>query len=754
MAKSGNGSSRKKDPEDTADTAMDTETAATPAGASQGRSTGRRSTARKKRRLEDEDATTEEGTNENNTNGPTPSKRTRLHSPDPVNAKAKDNGDNGDDNMEDAEHESESESEAEQENDEMPLAAAAASVDKESNADRKTRGASKGAAKPPLPNLRVPSHQTPGKFAREKRSTSINPSGEVRLPTRQLVFGSTPTAAASTAASASVSTSHAPASSQTETPQQQEGSSIAVANGSSNLEQTATDPPEPVPEPRGKREAFAKAWVWFLFFAALTLVFGLLSGPPLHTRIFSVSDTCLDVYKRQYYKKFPPPTREVVNQTRVEEIMQMKEERRRQKDEKKKLIKELNEVREKMTKDISSMTKQTVDMKTKVNVIEGRVENHRTPVLKAHERISRIDQLLRTKTSDDLHQTVKALPEIKKALGESDRSKVLDLSSLDLWEIPEMPKNCLPQDEVGKDNEAVGGDSKEDELAIAESSDDEAEVAFAVIDQDRLKGWSEDLQALIDSSTDDLIKDDEISDQIRKWVQSEIKSALEWDKALSNFTLIELAKRIVKSDERESKGVGSLQAEAIQSQIDERLEIEIADQTGRFDFASIRNGASVVREGPRATSRSLVQTLPYFNRVGAHLGLRFYGYGAEVALLPTDPSGGLGQCWSFLSEEAIREKQKSKSSQDFSRGSVATLTVRLARPVFVHSIVVEHPPKEISDRMDSAIRVFRVVGYEDKTGSKGSHELGRFEYKPGKCGRILVLTLNAYVWITSLTCGY
>jgi len=326
----------------------------------------------------------------------------------------------------------------------------------------------------------------------------------------------------------------------------------------------------------------------------------------------------------------------------------------------------------------------------------------------------------------------------------------LDLSSLDLWEIPEMPKECLGEedDEEKEDDdeeedsdddeeeEEEEDDGEDEELAIAgESTEAVVEVAVPVIDKDRLQAWSDELQKLIDNSTDDILKDDEIADEIRRWIRSEIKDGLEWDKVLSDFTIEKLASQIVKKDKKEggkgkSKGGSSLQSDAILAQIAERIELEIADQTGRFDFASIRNGAVVVREGPRATSRSLVQSLPYFNRIMAHVGLRFYGYGADAALTPTDPPGALGQCWAFMSEEASKKRQKSKVAQDFSRGSVATLTVRLARPTFVHSIVIEHPPKEITDRMDSAIRAFRVVGYEDKIGSKGSYELGRFAYKP------------------------
>lgn len=80
----------------------------------------------------------------------------------------------------------------------------------------------------------------------------------------------------------------------------------------------------------------------------------------------------------------------------------------------------------------------------------------------------------------------------------------------------------------------------------------------------------------------------------------------------------------------------------------------------------------------------------------------------------------------------MKKRKKSRAAQDFSRGSAATLAVRLARPAYIHSVVIEHPPKEITDRIQSAIRAFRIVGYEDDLATKGSYELGRFEYKIGK----------------------
>jgi Sad1 / UNC-like C-terminal len=155
-------------------------------------------------------------------------------------------------------------------------------------------------------------------------------------------------------------------------------------------------------------------------------------------------------------------------------------------------------------------------------------------------------------------------------------------------------------------------------------------------------------------------------------------------------------------------GVGERLLRRVRKMIATRLAIESADQTGQIDYASIHNGATVLSSSP-----SLVDNLPIINRLAALMSLRFYGYGPEAALTPTHPPNALGQCWAF-------EKQAH-------RKAFATLTVRLAESVYVESVLIEHPPKELSDRVDTAIRTFHLTGFEhDQSGKAWS--LGSFEY--------------------------
>jgi hypothetical protein len=131
------------------------------------------------------------------------------------------------------------------------------------------------------------------------------------------------------------------------------------------------------------------------------------------------------------------------------------------------------------------------------------------------------------------------------------------------------------------------------------------------------------------------------------------------------------------------------------------LEKERADQTGRVDHASVLNGAVVLYGGERGTSPSLVDQLPVVNRLASLWSLRNYGLRPEAALMPSYPTlTTLGQCWSF-------NKDVNKAKQS----GYATLTFRLAKPIIVDSVSVEHPPQDMTDRIQSAIQNFRVVGY-------------------------------------------
>ena len=185
------------------------------------------------------------------------------------------------------------------------------------------------------------------------------------------------------------------------------------------------------------------------------------------------------------------------------------------------------------------------------------------------------------------------------------------------------------------------------------------------------------------------------------------------------------------TSEPPSGSVDLYNARATVRDVDRLLESEDADRTGKFDYASIVNGAHVVRRGPYATSFSYYETLPLLNRILAFAKFRFYGHGPEAALVPkTGPLHGRGQCWSFSNESSsvwARKRALDGTNGDI-LGEYATLTVSLASAVMVTEVIVEHPRP--SSELSTAIKEFRVVGFEDSDAYAGPWELGTFTFSP------------------------
>jgi len=185
------------------------------------------------------------------------------------------------------------------------------------------------------------------------------------------------------------------------------------------------------------------------------------------------------------------------------------------------------------------------------------------------------------------------------------------------------------------------------------------------------------------------------------------------------------------SDDSASAGRDSYSTRHAFNDIDRRLEIEDADRTGRHDYASVINDARVLRRGPRATSSSRYETLPLLNRVLARARLRFYGHPPEAALRPAaGPLHARGQCWSFPHEEGATWQVDGAPSQD-GRGEYATLTVSLASSVAVSEVVIEHLPSTVSENPQTAIKDFRIVGYEDGGAFGEAWELGTYQFLNG-----------------------
>jgi hypothetical protein len=172
--------------------------------------------------------------------------------------------------------------------------------------------------------------------------------------------------------------------------------------------------------------------------------------------------------------------------------------------------------------------------------------------------------------------------------------------------------------------------------------------------------------------------------------------------------------------------------EQVEISMSEKLRVYAADGTGQLDYAAVLHGASVVRG---KTSASFADTLPPVSRMLHYLGLRFYGHPPEQALSRVDPPGTLGQCWAFRESRATEDGSSSSSSLlGVEEGDYATLSVKLSKPVRVTSVSLEHPLPTTGSTDDdmskahSAVKSFRVYGYQDPDLEQEPFMLGEFTY--------------------------
>ena len=322
----------------------------------------------------------------------------------------------------------------------------------------------------------------------------------------------------------------------------------------------------------------------------------------------------------------------------------------------------------------------------------------------------------------------KAMDELTKVSMMKSEAALLDMSKIsvpgegcegmDYTTIP--TKQVKSDSQVGKEDtvEVVGGIDV-DALDIASDS--------PVLIEDA-KNVYQSLVTLAQSTSEALIGPSGASNHAKQWLEQVIAEELHTrgvDKEPPSINEDTISSSSGKSSTANTDGVYTFND--VVTDIDRLLEIEDADRTGKFDYASIVNGAQVVRRGPYATSYSLYETLPLVNRVLAYTKLRFYGHPPEAALVPTFPMHTRGQCWSFTNELSSR-RQAGRGSGDMI-GDYATLTISLPSAISVSEVLVEHiPPTITSDPTSSAMKEFRVLGFED-TGAFGElWELGSFVF--------------------------
>jgi hypothetical protein len=192
---------------------------------------------------------------------------------------------------------------------------------------------------------------------------------------------------------------------------------------------------------------------------------------------------------------------------------------------------------------------------------------------------------------------------------------------------------------------------------------------------------------------------------------------------------------VVPTSEESSEPNSILTTRMVKELAAKAIEIERADRTGQHDYASLRSGAQIIQSGPRRTSPSLVDSLPLVNQLLSSLRLRFYGHGAYAALEPTHPANAMGQCWSFSKESEMTKiapklptAEQDAMDEEPDRGKLATLAVKFASPIWVESLVIEHPRHSNFSNRDTAIRNFRVYGFQNEDADGDGWFLGDFEY--------------------------
>ena len=151
--------------------------------------------------------------------------------------------------------------------------------------------------------------------------------------------------------------------------------------------------------------------------------------------------------------------------------------------------------------------------------------------------------------------------------------------------------------------------------------------------------------------------------------------------------------------------------------IPSRMDVVSADLTRKVDYAATYSKGLIISRGKYATTASIWNSL----RLLYTLKLSFFGNGPEEAITPTYPieySKTLGMCWSFVA-----------SPSDLAE--YAVFSVSFGVRIYATQVLIEHPPSDVNDRANAAIRSFRVVGFESGKATGKAWNMGQFEYRLG-----------------------
>jgi len=384
-------------------------------------------------------------------------------------------------------------------------------------------------------------------------------------------------------------------------------------------------------------------------------------------------------------------------QTVIQTILVPNEERQA-------VLQELHDVQQQFDQALDDFTRDLQRLEDEGREVE-RMQWHlgramEAALLQVDDQVTRLRHVIPLESEDNEQEVGKpvltrepgAIRAVRDDLDEALRDYLLDLRFLHQWE--GLPNRTTCED---------GGDPFSKVSSVLSPSELDAFVEELVLD--------------VAASAETVMKDDQIQQDVREWVRDEVmrRSA----SLLQQHT--QVAPQIPDLAMTDSTAASGASLSEIESVIHNRLELERADQTGRVDYASIMNGATVIKSGHMATSPSLKDNLPFLNRLAAHTNHAFYGYGPEMALTPKNPPLKLGQCWSFAPGGNVNAQ-------------LGMLSFRLARPVRVDVVSIEHPPPDVTDQSSSAIRKFRVLGWETPRTTPLQQQqrpwlLGSFEYQ-------------------------
>lgn len=356
----------------------------------------------------------------------------------------------------------------------------------------------------------------------------------------------------------------------------------------------------------------------------------------------------------------------------------------------------------------------------RVNQITAQLQPRQREIEDRLTNLNRLEELLQ-EFDTNTKSAVQIAPLAQEFLGET----VVSTSSIELWNIQD---NANVECDLGMDDDDYDDDN-DDSL----TDDDETEPLL--------------LQHVLEEKVSNLILRSTITaekfiggavaeDRIRTWVKSRIDEVIDEDEEIAEAIMeIEEFPQLLSEFKSNPSNSGESELGQLTQMIQDHLNVHRADITGIYDYASLKNGADIIYGGKRGTSKSLIDELPVLNRILQNSNLKFYGFGPEAALTATYPPNSLGQCWSFRQtslKEQLKERKRfendKKVKNDFKRGNFGTLTIRLSEPVSVQSIVIEHPPVNTPGQANSAIRTFRMVGYEDELATSKAWNLGSFEY--------------------------